>query len=85
MSGIGNRPVVTSYLQDGETELNKEAVRGPVLRKQRAVSCSLGLVDNCTEYASDLGARYLITREVAEHPKAFSSGDVYIYDLGEIK
>ena len=85
VSGIGNRPVVTSYLQDGETELNKEAVRGPVLRKQRAVSCSLGLVDNCTEYASDLGARYLITREVAEHPKAFSSGDVYIYDLGEIK
>lgn len=83
VNGIANRKVITTAPDGGNTsEVSYEdAVRGELARDDRAVRCSLGFITPCDLYASHLGARYLLTKEVVELPVAYSSGETKVYRL----
>lgn len=80
-NGIANRPTITTAPVDGGTGemAYEEAIRGWWARDDQAVRCSLGYLDNCDTYLSDLGARYLLTRAEADLPVVYQSGNVKIY------
>ena len=87
VQGVANRPSVTTAPDGGEKGKvsYEEAVRGWWAIHDRAVRCTLGFVEGCDKYLTDLGVRYLLTRAEPQRPldPVFTSGDMMVYQLKE--
>ena len=87
VQGLANRPSVTTVPDGGNSgEVSyKEAVRGWWAMDDKAVRCTLGFIKVCDSYLSDLGVKYLLTKEQPDRPldPVFQSGDMMVYRVSE--